>query len=96
MHSGKSNNTSMANRRSTQLAWLQRETASSPWLALEQPHQAAATQASANFDRNQRKREKKHAAKTKAKQDLVEQRELTTRIVNTARMQKIITSYGAQ
>ena len=96
MHSGKSNNTPMANRRSTQLAWLQRETASSPWLALEQPHQAAATQASANFDRNQRKREKKHAAKTKAKQDLVEQRELTTRIVNTARMQKIITSYGAQ
>ena len=96
MHSGKSNNTSMANRRSTQLAWLQRETASSPWLALEQPHQAAATQASANFDRNQRKREKKHAAKTKAKQDLAEQRELTTRIVNTARMQKIITSYGAQ
>ena len=96
MHSGKSNNTSMANRRSTQLAWLQRETASSPWLALEQPHQAAATQASANFDRNQRKREKKHAAKTKAKQDLAEQRELTARIVNTARMQKIITSYGAQ
>ena len=86
----------MTNRRSTQLAWLQRETASSPWLTLEQPHKAAATQATSNFDRNQRKREKKHAAKTKAKNDLAEQRELTSRIVNTARMQKIVTSYGAQ